>query len=75
MRTIETTAVVTAEHTITVKLPDDIPPGEVQVVVVVANGKPTETKLPSWKDWKPHQVGLVDPNFTFRREDLYDDNF
>ncbi len=71
MRTIETTVVVTPEHTITMKVPDDIPPGEFPVVVVIGNGKPP---VPPWAGWKPHDVGLTDPNFTFRREDLYGDD-
>jgi hypothetical protein len=72
MRTIETTAEVTPEHTLTIQLPADIPPGPHRVVLVIESG---ERKVPlPWKDWKPHDVGLVDPNFTFRREDLYGDD-
>jgi hypothetical protein len=73
MRTIETTGVVTPEHTLTIQLPADVPPGPHRVVLVIESGGPP--KAPSlWKDWKPHNVGLVDPNFTFRREDLYGDD-
>ena len=73
MRTIETTAVVTPEHTLTIQLPADVPPGTHRVVLVIENGEPPRTAS-LWKDWKPHEVGLVDPNFTFRREDLYGDD-
>src|SRR5262249_54331899 len=72
MGTIETTAVVPPEHTLTVELPADIPPGPHRVVLVIESGVP-KAVFP-WKDWKPHDVGLVDPNFTFRREDLYGDD-
>ena len=41
MRTIETRAVVTEDHTITLTLPEDIPPGECRVVLVIENaGRP-----------------------------------
>jgi hypothetical protein len=63
--------VVTAEHTLTIQLPPDIPPGDCRVVVVLENGKPPV--LP-WTEWKPHNVGLVDPTNTFRREDMYGDD-
>ena len=64
---LETTAVVTPEHTLTIQLPADIPPGNCRVVVVLENGKPSV--LP-WTEWKPRNTGLVDPTNTFRREDM-----
>ena len=74
MRTIETTAVVTPEHTITVQLPPDIPPGSHRVVVVIErNGAPAPPTV-SWREWTPHDTGPVDPANTFRREDLYGDD-
>ncbi|HVL14657.1 MAG TPA: hypothetical protein VM529_18940 [Gemmata sp.] len=71
MRTIETRAVVTADHTITLTLPEDIPPGECRVVLVIENGKPP---VSLWAGWEPHDVELVDPDNTFRREDTYGDD-
>jgi hypothetical protein len=71
MRTIETTAVVTPEHTLTIQLPADVPPGTHQVVVIIGGLEPAGTKR--WLNLKPYNIGLVDPNFTFRREDLYGD--
>jgi len=72
MRTIETTAVVGADHTITLKLPDDFPVGECQVVVV------TEALAASapgkWADWPAHDLVMLNPNETFRREDMYGDD-
>lgn len=70
MRTIETTAVVTPDHTITVTLPADIPPGQVQLVVVVEER--TAEVLPF--GLRPYNLGLTDPNCTFRREDMYGDD-
>ncbi|MBX9579504.1 MAG: hypothetical protein K2X87_04280 [Gemmataceae bacterium] len=65
MRTIETTAVVGPDHTITVKLPDDIPPGEVRVFVTV----PSATGLPF--GLQPIDIGPWPEGFTASREQLY----
>lgn len=72
MRTIETTAVVTPDHTITVKVPEDIPPGDVRVVVVVNHERP-EAPL-DWAAWPAHNFQLRDPNCRFRREEIYGDD-
>jgi hypothetical protein len=74
MRTIETTAVVTPEHTITVQLPPDIPPGSHRVVVVIERNGTAPPPVVSWREWAPHNTGPVDPANTFRREDLYGDD-
>jgi hypothetical protein len=74
MRTIETIATVTPEHTLTIQLPPDIPPGDCRVVVVLENGKPGETAQPLPFGIRPYNIGLVDPNNTFRREDMYGDD-
>jgi hypothetical protein len=73
MRTIETTAVVAPDHTITVKLPEDIPPGACRVVVVVGDETPA-VKPSLFRDWPAHDLRLTDPNCTFRWEDLYGDD-
>lgn len=44
MRTIHTSAVVTPEHTLTVCVPADIPPGMRDVVVVLPADAPTVTE-------------------------------
>ncbi len=72
MHAIETTAVVTAEHTVTVELPPEIEPGEYELVLVVRTGKRKPPSL-SFADWPPHVNALVDPTRTFRREELYGD--
>ena len=72
MRTIETTGVVAADHTITLKLPD-FPEGECQVVVVASEVKPTQKEF-SWANWPAHDLVILNPNATFRREDMYGDD-
>ena len=75
MRTIETTAVVTANHTMTIQVPADVLPGTHRVVIVVeTNDPPSQGPLRKWADWPAHDVTLTDPNCTFRREDLYGDD-
>lgn len=71
MRTIETTAVVTADHTITLTLPADIPPGECRVVLVIENGKPPESFTAKWAK---HDLGPWPEGFTVSREQIYDDD-
>jgi hypothetical protein len=73
MRTIETTAVVTADHTITVKLPDDVPAGEYRVVVVMANeNQDRASPLPF--NLIPLDLGPWPEGFTASREQLYGDD-
>ena len=72
MRTIETTAVVGPDRTITVKLPDDIPPGEVRLWVVLVPPGQVAPAAGSLLNWPAHDVQMVNPHETFRREDLYD---
>jgi hypothetical protein len=72
MRTITTTGVVQTDHTMTVVVPPDIPPGPQTVVVVLenSNGVP---RTPLILNLTPHQVGPTDTLSTYRREDLYGD--
>jgi hypothetical protein len=75
MRTIETTAVVTPEHTLTVQLPADVAPGTHKVVVVIEEVEAApKPPVPRWIDWPAHNVQLTDPTCTFRREDMYGDD-
>jgi hypothetical protein len=74
MRTIETTAVVTPDHTITVKVPEDIPPGEVRVVVVVENGAPLPIPGELTSKWGMIDLGPWPEGFTASREQLYGDD-
>jgi hypothetical protein len=72
MRTIETTAVIAPDHTLTLTVPDDIPPGPCRVVIAV-EPPPAAATHTKWADWPAHDVAFRDPNCTFRREDIYDD--
>lgn len=74
MRAIETTAVVTPDHTITVQLPEDIPPGECRVVVVVEPGQAVNTAGSFTANWPVHDVGPWPKGFTVRREEIYGDD-
>jgi hypothetical protein len=75
MRSLVVTAVVTPEHTVTVTVPSDIPPGPHQAVLVIEEQvQPPPQELPDFLHWPAHDVALVDPSFTFRREDIYGDD-
>lgn len=75
MRTVKTTAVVTAEHTVTVQLPADFPVGLCTVVVaerpvalVPIDISGLELDLPF------HNPGPWPAGFTVSREQIYDDD-
>jgi hypothetical protein len=72
MRTIETTAVIAPDHTLTLTVPDDIPPGPCRVVIEVPD--PAKPRKRFTEGWTRYDVTLADPNCTFRREDLYGDD-
>lgn len=74
MRTLTTKAVVTADHTLTMPVPEDLSPGEHQVTVIIQDGTASPPKNSLRMDWPAHAVALVDPKNTFRREDLYGDD-
>ena len=89
MRTIETTARVSQDGTLTVRVPPDVPPGEHHVVLVIdrepASGMPVEAveasrasagKEPTTRGlegWRVHDVGPWPEGLSLRREDMYDD--
>jgi hypothetical protein len=70
MKTIETTAMVTQEGTMTVQVPLGISPGEHQIVVVIDEHPIVKKERPSLK-FSAYPVGLVSEQMTFRREDIY----
>jgi hypothetical protein len=75
MRSLVLTAVVTPEHTVTIAVPPDIPPGPHEVVLVIQEEVQTATKgVPDFLNWPAHPVGPTDPSCTYRREDLYGDD-
>lgn len=74
MHTVTTKAIVTADHTLTLLVPAEVSPGEHQVTLMIADETPSSPVKRSLMDWPAHEVALVDPTNTFRREDLYDDD-
>ena len=74
MRIVKSTSVVQPDHTLTIQVPPDISPGVHEVVVVLQEEASRPQPEPFFKDWPAHDVGLVDPTRTFRREDMYGDD-
>jgi hypothetical protein len=73
MRTIETAAEVGPDGKLVVQIPPDVPPGPHRVVVVVEE-QPAERPKREPLTFSKHDLTLIDPSFTFRREDLYGDD-
>ncbi len=73
MRTVEMKAVIGPDRKIVVQLPPDISPGEHQLVIVIEE-QPVVEKERSPLQFSAYPVGLVSDTFTFRREDIYDDD-
>ena len=75
VKTIETTATVTPDGTLTAHVPGEVPPGEHRVLVLVDGGatdRPRERprrglNLPL------HDVGQWPAKLSLRREDMYGD--
>lgn len=75
MRALTVSALVRADHTLTVQVPADVPAGVYQAVVVLHEGPDVSPRRLSLSDWPPpHDVGPKDPAATYRREDLYGDD-
>ena len=73
MRAVTVTGVVGSDHTLTVPLPADIPPGT-RTVVVVLEDAPEVLQPPVPLKVCPHPVGPADPTCTYRREEIYGDD-
>jgi hypothetical protein len=73
MRTFTATGVVSADHVLTITVPPDVPPGP-HTVAVVLEEPSVATSAGIDLHLEPHPVGLVDPNCSFRREDMYGDD-
>jgi hypothetical protein len=73
MRALTVTAVVGPDHTLTVQVPADIPPGIRTAVVVLEDAAETSPR-PTTLTFHPHPVGPADPACTYRREDMYGDD-
>jgi len=68
---------VSAQHELRVKLPDDFPTGEAEVVVRSSTPSVTATQ-PSFDDWLAQLLNLLPPApaiplEALRRENLYED--
>lgn len=72
MRTIEATATIRPDSTLTVQVPPDIPPGDHHIVVIIDEQPTVQTPRPPLQ-FAAYPVGLTAPERTFRREELYDD--
>src|SRR5262245_53767346 len=73
MRSIEPTAMITAEGTLTVQVPPDIPPGPHRVVVLIDDqpGLPEARPLHAFP---VIHVGAWPADLSLRREDMYGDD-
>lgn len=74
MRTIETTAVVTPERTVTVQLPADFPPGPCRVVVIPAPPSAPDGGESIPLDLPIRDLGPWPEGFTVSREQIYGDD-
>jgi hypothetical protein len=73
MKTFETIAVVSPDHTVTLNVPPDIPVGEHRLVVVIED-YPGQGRARVPLSFSSYPVGLISDAFTFQREDLYGDD-
>lgn len=69
MKTIETSANVSAEHTLTARVPGDVIPGEHRVVIVIEDGVSHHPR--GLLDLPSHDLGPWPENLALRREELY----
>jgi hypothetical protein len=74
MKTIETTAIVADDGTVTLRLPPEISPGPHRIVVVVGESVIERAKAWTISDFPVHNAALLDATFSMRREDLYSDD-
>ncbi len=70
MITIETTAKVSSEGELLVKLPSTVPPGEHHVIVVIYTQRQDKNSQPL--ELSVYPIGLL-AETTFRHEDIYGD--
>jgi hypothetical protein len=70
MTTLETKALVTFDHKLTIEVPPEVQPGEHRIVLMIDDGVTARAKEPPL-DFPSYPAGPVDEGFTFRREDLY----
>jgi hypothetical protein len=73
MRALTATAMVRPDHSLTLQVPVDIPPGPRTVVIVLEDPREVCPGRAALK-FSPHPAGPANPADTYRREDLYDDH-
>jgi hypothetical protein len=73
MRTIEALARVGPDHTLTVQVPPDVPPGEHRVVVVIGEAPSEALIRPAW-NFPVIDVGPWPDELSLHREDMYGDD-
>lgn len=87
MRTIETTATIAPDGTLTAHVPPDVPPGEHPIVVMIDEASeetrppldsPAHDGSPAGRSRPPldlpvDDVGPWPPGLSLRREDMYDE--
>jgi hypothetical protein len=71
MKTIQTTAIVSPEHQLTIQVPPDIQAGEYKVVLVLEE-TPAKKKRQSFK-FPVDDYGSLLTELSLRREDTYGD--
>ncbi len=77
MRTIEATATIRSDRTLTVHVPPDITPGEHHIVVIIdeqPTSPPPPCVPPLLEDFPVWDCGPWPVDWSLRREDLYDDD-
>jgi hypothetical protein len=72
MRTIETTATVAPDGTLTVQVPPDVAPGTHQIVLVIDDW-PREARESQLGAFPVISVGAWPSDLSLRREDMYGD--
>ena len=73
MKTIDTTATVTDDNTLTVKVTPDISPGQHRVVLVI-DERPAPTRMRPLSSFPVISVGEWPEDLSLRREDMYGDD-
>lgn len=72
MRTVETTATVGSDGTLTAQVPPEVRPGRHRVVLVIEE-EATGEDQPPMPDFPVIDVGPWPQGLSLRREDMYDD--
>ena len=73
MRTIEATATVADDGTLTVRVPSDMPPGQLRVLLVI-DARPGDEGTDFLADLPVIHVASWPADLSMRREEMYDDS-